>query len=136
MSTIKDKYKRQLKNEFNWESIKHEALNNPQENYLNDFIVGTVFLGTVFSMCPSGKYYLPFACSNVNNCPICKGLGYCKGDPYNTCSRCQGVGSHEAYQDIEWYAALDEIAEKYNGYIAHGEGDPCDIFFEIFIKEI
>jgi len=34
-----------------------------------------VFLGTVFSLTPSGKYYLPFACSNVEPCPRCKGSG-------------------------------------------------------------
>jgi hypothetical protein len=34
-----------------------------------------VYLGTVFNWLPSGKYYLPFACSNVEPCPTCQGEG-------------------------------------------------------------
>lgn len=34
-----------------------------------------VWLGTVFNWYPSGKYYLPFACSNVEPCPTCQGHG-------------------------------------------------------------
>jgi hypothetical protein len=37
--------------------------------------VRRVYLGTVFNLTPSGKYYLPFACSNVDACPTCKGKG-------------------------------------------------------------
>ena len=35
----------------------------------------TVYLGTVFSMLPSGKYYQPWANSNVDPCPRCAGRG-------------------------------------------------------------
>jgi hypothetical protein len=34
-----------------------------------------VFIGTVFSILPSGKYYLPYACSNLDPCPCCNGTG-------------------------------------------------------------
>lgn len=35
-----------------------------------------VFLGTVFALMPSGKYYMPWACSNVaGDCKVCKGSG-------------------------------------------------------------
>src|SRR5215469_11736670 len=35
-----------------------------------------LFLGTTFSLTPSGKFYVPFACSNVaGDCPVCKGEG-------------------------------------------------------------
>jgi len=33
------------------------------------------FLGTVFALCPSGKYYTPWANSNVDPCPVCNGKG-------------------------------------------------------------
>jgi len=33
------------------------------------------YMGTVFSLTPSGKYYMPWACSNVSPCPRCKGKG-------------------------------------------------------------
>jgi len=38
----------------------------------------STFLGTVISLSPSGKYYLPFACSNVDPCPHCGGVGRVK----------------------------------------------------------
>jgi hypothetical protein len=36
--------------------------------------VESQFLGTVFALYPSGKYYTPFANSNVDVCPRCKGM--------------------------------------------------------------
>ena len=33
----------------------------------------SIFIGTVFRLTPSGKYYQPFANSNVDACPHCKG---------------------------------------------------------------
>ena len=36
---------------------------------------GSIFLGSVFTLFPSGKYYMPWACSNVDPCPICQGTG-------------------------------------------------------------
>ncbi len=47
---------------------------DPQEDMEGD-LVKSVFLGTVFHIMPSGKYYMPFACSNVDPCPQCKGAG-------------------------------------------------------------
>lgn len=36
-----------------------------------------VWLGTIFGLTPSGKFYTPFACSNVaGDCPTCNGSGY------------------------------------------------------------
>lgn len=34
-----------------------------------------VALGSCFALTPSGKYYQPFACSNVAACPVCEGRG-------------------------------------------------------------
>ena len=35
-----------------------------------------VWLGTIFGITPSGKFYTPFACSNVaGDCKVCGGLG-------------------------------------------------------------
>lgn len=34
-----------------------------------------LFLGTIFGLTPSGKFYAPFACSNVWGCDTCKGRG-------------------------------------------------------------
>jgi hypothetical protein len=78
-----------------------------------------VFVGTVFSLTPSGKYYLPFACSNVDLCPRCKGKG---------CSYCGELGSKEAYEDEVWQETFDMILNAQGYFSCNGEGDPCDIF--------
>lgn len=88
--------------------------------------VKSVFLGTVFSIMPSGKYYMPFACSNVELCVRCKGLG---------CEYCGNSGSREAYEDELMNEALDEYASKIGAYVTSGEGDSCDIFINWSIEE-
>ena len=35
----------------------------------------SLYLGTVFSLTPSGKYYMPWACSNLDPCHVCGGKG-------------------------------------------------------------
>lgn len=137
----------------------------------------SVFLGTVFALCPSGKYYMPFACSNVEVCSVCNGAGVVSNGAYNKeildemkeieadfiqklkdknctywdmpkedredmdeareiirateqtvqCPYCHGVGSREAYEDEEFYTALDAELEARGMYREHGEGDPCDV---------
>lgn len=62
---------------FNLQAIR-EALDGEtweEREYGEEGSVRRVYLGTVFSLTPSGKYYLPFACSNVEGCPQCKGAG-------------------------------------------------------------
>lgn len=53
-----------------------------------------IFLGTVFRLCPSGKYYMPWACSNVDPCPRCEGSGKSIQPPqlWPTCKSCEGRG--------------------------------------------
>lgn len=87
---------------------------------INDFMDSEcVFLGTVFSLCPSGKYYMPFACSNVEPCNHCHGEG---------CDFCGWQGSREAYEDTLFYEYLESYAGKIGAWVENGEGDPCDIF--------
>lgn len=42
---------------------------------MDENILKTVFIGTCFNIMPSGKYYMPFACSNVEKCSKCDGKG-------------------------------------------------------------
>lgn len=67
------------------------------------------FLGTVFSLVPSGKYYAPFARSNVTE--------------------------EEGDDDAAWYEAVEEELEKRGLYLCHGEGDPCDLFAGRIVEE-
>jgi len=61
-----------------------------------------VFLGTVFALKPSGKYYTSFACSNVTE--------------------------EEARQDEDWTEKTEAALEGIGASLEHGEGDPCDLF--------
>lgn len=60
------------------------------------------FIGTVFNLAPSGKYYMPWTTNQT---------------------------ADDVRKDEAFYAALDEVAEKHGGYISAGDGDPCDLFF-------
>lgn len=40
-----------------------------------DVQVRRLYLGSVFNLTPSGKYYMPFACSNLDACHTCNGTG-------------------------------------------------------------
>jgi hypothetical protein len=62
---------------FNLDAIRREL---DKEDWESDpenpgTQVRRIFLGDVFSLTPSGKMYTPFACSNVDPCPTCKGTG-------------------------------------------------------------
>ena len=50
-----------------WEDAEHNTDSYGQERRL--------YLGTVFGCTPSGKFYAPFACSNVRGCDACAGTG-------------------------------------------------------------
>lgn len=93
---------------WDWARIIKRARLNVETDYEGN-TVGREFLGTVFALYPSGKYYTPFANSNVTEA--------------------------EAAKDERFGAALEEIAQKHGGWIESGEGDPCDIFFALPCEE-
>lgn len=108
--TWTEEYTAQLRQDFNWDTLVEEAKDNPQESYDCDGrMFGYAFLGTVFSLTPSGKYYTPWANSNASD--------------------------NHAARDECWREALDKIAEEFGGWIENGEDDPCDIFFVVEIEE-
>lgn len=84
-----------------------------------------LFVGTVFNIMPSGKYYHIGAMSNVTPCPTCGGDG---------CSECNQTGSLEVLADETFYRKVELLrreAEKRGRIISfeNGDGDPCDLFF-------
>jgi hypothetical protein len=104
-----------------------------QDTDMEGNTVERVFLGTVFSLTPSGKFYTPFASSNVDSCPRCKGHGTKQVERkalgiHESCKFCGGLGSREAYEDSVFNEELEAAANKAGWYIENGEGDPCDIF--------
>jgi hypothetical protein len=116
------------------QAIKTGLLGNAyQDTDMEGNTVERVFLGTVFALTPSGKYYTPFASGNVISCPRCKGEGTLPVDhePFHVrkpCPHCHGIGSREAYEDEVFNEELERAASKAGWYIESGEGDPCDIF--------
>lgn len=50
--------------DFDMEALKAEV-ENAEIVSMDDCFMKTVWLGTVMGLAPSGKYYQPFACSNV-----------------------------------------------------------------------
>lgn len=61
-----------------WDRIR-ASLDQQEWQYNDGQWERQVFIGTVFSLYPSGKYYMPWACSNVDPCPNCRGRGFILG---------------------------------------------------------
>jgi hypothetical protein len=92
---------------------------------VEDNTVRGLYLGSIFNNTPSGKFYLPFACSNVDACNICGGRG---------CGYCGHLGSREAFLDQIYQETLEEALEAGGLYYTSGEGSGEDMFAEKVIK--
>lgn len=108
------KYGKQIEKEFDWDYIQ-AILNNPDDDMIvddewNDVKYASLYIGSILSIMPSGKYYMPFACSNIEN--VREAL------------------LDECYQD-----ALNEKLEELGLWCESGEGDPLDVFFCKLIDE-
>lgn len=100
-------YLQDIESGWYWEALKSDALGNVHEDFGGEK-VGSVFLGTVFSLYPSGVYHGPFG-------PL--------------------SGDLEGYEsDIVWGAALDEVAARYDMFVSSGDG-PCDILLFVAIVD-
>lgn len=88
-----------------------------------------VFVGSLIN--PSGKFYTPFAHSNVRSCPRCKGAV----PAMDSCTFCGGLGSREAYLDELFWEAIDAALERHDAWTESGEDDPCDTFFVTSAEE-
>ena len=111
-----------------------ELFNKDPSMYLNenDDLIKSVFIGTVMSLAPSGKYWVCFGRGNLNLCPLCKGMGsIITNGKTISCPFCEGDGSREAFEDTEFNEALEEAACEKNCSIVSGEGDGCDLFLEM-----
>ena len=93
------RFRTEIMHSWEWESIKDHGMEI--ESYDDTYM--TVFLGTVFQIMPSGKYYTIWAMSNAS------------------------LADHVL--DSAYHEALETIAESFGGWIESGEGDPCDLFF-------
>lgn len=108
--TLYTRYTEEIES-WDWAGIKQDALDNVEaDSMFSDEQTGATFLGTVFGLFPSGKYYTAWAHGNVNY--------------------------WESYRDAEFGRALDDVAESHGMYISSSsEGDPCDIFAYVALPE-
>ncbi len=85
---------------WNWDKILKEAKSNAVLSD-DDQIEGLCWLGTVFGIYPSGKFYMPWTTNQTRS---------------------------DVIKDECFHEALEEVAGRYGLFITSGEGDACDIF--------
>ena len=117
---------------INWDAVAEQLREQEWERVEPDVEERRVFLGTVFALTPSGKYYTPWACSNVQACEECSGANEGPCDDTSPCTGATGApltgeGHCEVCRDAAWQKALNDEAEAHGLFVTSGEGDPCDI---------
>jgi hypothetical protein len=101
-----EEYKAEIE-QWDWAKIKADAIKNPQSKDGDGNDIGMEFLGTVFALAPSGKYYMPWTSNQTEK---------------------------DVTEDEKFYKALDDVAEAHGMFIENGEGDPCDLFASVVIE--
>lgn len=102
------RYKEEISN-WDWTKAKKEALKNCfLDHYNDDQVVASLFMGTVFSIYPSGKYYMPWTTNQT---------------------------AKDVIKDTAYSRALDEVASSHGCWVTSGEGDPCDLFLQFTPEE-
>jgi hypothetical protein len=91
---------------FNLEKIKQQLNESESQIDIDGNEFKSVYLGTVFELTPSGKFYMPW-CSNVTE--------------------------EETLEDDEWYDEARYELLQIGAELENGEGDPCDLFAVIWI---
>lgn len=86
---------------FDLEAIEAEL--NVAESYedMDGNSVRSVYIGTVFSLLPSGKCHMPWTTNATDE---------------------------EREQDAEWYERAETELDTIGAYLESGEGDPCDLY--------
>lgn len=95
-------YLRQVRQEFDWKVIA-EKPDHIEDADDGDDPIARTYLGSILTLYPSGKYYTPWARTNVS--------------------------LSEATLDTCYRDALDKLAQEFDGWIEEGDDDPLDIFF-------
>ena len=111
---------------------KRLAEEEPQFDEENDTWFKQICLGSVMSILPSGKYYTPFACSNVEICSVCAAAGHVPCTKDNPCWHKDDSEDTEEYhceacQDARWYEQAEKELDYIGACLIFGEGDPTDL---------
>ena len=86
-----------------------------QDYQPNSPLVARYYVGSVFGLLPSGKFYMPYACSNLKPCPACGGSG--QTSKLYDCEYCAATGKRyvseiasirdEPYSETRQFLARD-----------------------------
>lgn len=97
-------YERDIRESFDWEMICADCgMHAEPDPYDDHGLLGQVYLGSILSLYPSGKYWVLWANDNVS--------------------------SDEQKHDSAYAEALENIANLYGGWIESSDGDPLDLYF-------
>ena len=124
------KFKSQIN--INWTNVLQELRTIKWEEVEPGRKERQVYLGSCLNLTPSGKYYTPFACSNVE---VCRACAEASDGPCDETSPCTGStgdpltgeGHCEVCRDAAWQKQLESEAEEFGLYVTSGEGNACDI---------
>lgn len=111
----------------------------PEFDEENNMWTKHIYIGSVMSLLPSGKYYMPFACSNVEICEVCKQAGHVPCTEDDPCKHQDDSEDTEEYhceacKDARWFEQADEELNSIGAYMFSGEGDPTDLFIGIVVE--
>ena len=95
------RYRQELRECFDWDRIKRAAEQNPDQPEGSAEEFGCHYLGSVFGIMPSGKFYMPWT-TNQTRADVIK--------------------------DQCYFDALQAMAAEHGCWVENGEGNPCDVF--------
>lgn len=76
-----------------------------------------VYLGSVFTETPSGKFYTPFACGNVRACESCRGRGTMLVHPRKRVAKRIATRAARIRRSFERRSAVNELSAR--AWLAH-----------------
>lgn len=94
--------------DLDFDSLYQELLQQEVQQDELDRPVRMLYIGTVFELLPSGKYYTPFARSNVTD--------------------------FEAEVDQIWWEKAERAAQEKDCYLTNGMGSASDVFLVMYVQ--
>ena len=112
----------------------------PQFDEMNNQWFVQIYIGSVMNILPSGMYYTPFACSNVEICKTCIEAEHVPCTEKDPCWHPDDSEDTEEYhcdacKDARWHEHAEKELKSINACLVSGEGDPTDMFVYMIAEE-
>jgi hypothetical protein len=104
---LREHFAAQIAADYDVDAIAQECRANAEPGEDGDELVGRCFLGTVFAVMPSGKYYMPWTSNQTRS---------------------------DETRDGAYMEALEDFLSQAGCWLESGEGDPCDMFAAMIIE--